>query len=825
MSEPQKEDREYQEDDTTIDAEQIPEKTIIAADDIKPDRLLILPLPNRPVFPHMIIPIILPPGKAANILLNASESPSKFIGLVLKKEKDEESDDTNDIPEVEIEDEQFPDIYSIGTAARIEKVATDDNNAVHAVVSGRARFKIIRMISEDPPAAKVTYFEDVWDKHDKETKAYAISIVNTLKELIKLNPLFNEEMRLSLSESSVNEPGKLSDFAASLTSADKEDLQEVLELIDVNERLKRVLTLLKEETEIARLKEKINKQIEQKLSKQQREFFLKEQLKAIKEELGIEKEGKTTQLEEYEKRLEKLTLPEEVENTIHAELEKFKLISPQSPEFTMLSNYLDWLLALPWGMYSKENYAIARARTILDKEHYGLEKVKERILEFIGVSKLKQSTEGSILCFIGPPGVGKTSLGQAIAKALNRSFFRFSLGGMRDEAEIKGHRRTYIGAMPGKIIQALKRCETANPLIMLDEIDKVGNSFRGDPASALLEVLDPEQNRRFLDHYLDVNFDLSKVLFIATANIVDTIPPALLDRMEVTKMSGYIKDEKIGIARNHLIPKQLEAHGLASGDITIHKSAVGSIIDSYTREAGVRKLEDNIKTIMRKTAADKAEHDNFSKVTVLKSNLDTFLGKKKFTGESFLKLTQPGVVIGLAWTRAGGSILFIESNGAETGKSSFEQTGQLGDVMIESSRIAYAHIRSIWPGYAPEKRKDFFSKNAVHLHVPAGATPKDGPSAGITMGISLISVASGIPVRKKIGMTGELTLTGRVLPIGGLKEKLIAASTYKLKDVIIPEENRPDYEEIPDHLKKGITIHFVKEFKQVTDIVFGDRIG
>jgi ATP-dependent Lon protease len=585
--------------------------------------------------------------------------------------------------------------------------------------------------------------------------------------------------------------------------------------------LKRVLALLKEETEISKLKEKINKQIEQKLSKQQREFFLKEQLKAIKEELGIEKEGKTAQVEEYEERLKEVTLPEEAEKVILGELEKFKLTSPQSPEFTMLSNYLDWLLGIPWGVFSKENYDVSKARKILDEEHSGLDKVKERILEFISVSKLKQSTEGSILCFVGPPGVGKTSLGQAIAKALNRKFFRFSLGGMRDEAEIKGHRRTYIGAMPGKIIQALKRCGTANPLIMLDEIDKVGHSFRGDPASALLEVLDPEQNHAFLDHYIDVNFDLSKVLFIATANIIDTIPPALLDRMDITKMAGYIKDEKIGIAQKHLIPKQMKAHGLTQKDITIRKSALDSIIDDYTREVGVRRLENTLKTIMRKTATHKAEKNNFKKESITKANLEEYLGKKKYMGESFLKLTKPGVVIGLAWTSVGGTILFIESNAIETGKGGFMQTGQLGDVMVESSRIGYSHVRSIWPKYSSKEKQDFFEANSIHLHIPAGATPKDGPSAGITMCVSLFSLASGIPVKKMLGMTGELTLTGRVLPIGGLKEKLLAAHNNKLKEVIIPEENEPDYREIPEHLTKGIKVHFVKEFSEVIKIVFG----
>lgn len=795
--------------------------SLVTARDILPDTAIILPLPNRPVFPQMLVPLILPSGPEADTLIKASESGSKFIGLVLIKEepasprsaesKDHSSDSIN--------------LHKFGTIARIEKISKDENRNVRAILTGFERFKIGRVLSTEPITAKVSYLYDEWDRHDKMIKAYSLSIVQAIKELIKMNPLFSEEMKLSVSDGNINEPGKLADFAASLTSADKEDLQEILESINIATRLKRVLTLLKEETEIAKLKQKINQQIDEKLSKQQREFFLKEQLKAIKKELGLEKDEKTAQLETYEKKIKQLPdIPETAKKVIDAELEKFKLINSQSPEFSVITNYIDWLLSLPWGRYSKENLDVPYAKKIFEKEHYGLEKVKERILEFIGVSKLKGTTEGTILCFVGPPGVGKTSLGQAIAKALNRKFFRFSLGGMKDEAEIKGHRRTYIGAMPGKIIQAMKSCGTANPLIMLDEIDKVGNSFRGDPASALLEVLDSEQNHAFLDHYLDVPFDLSKVLFIATANIMDTIPPPLLDRMEVLKMSGYIKDEKSGIAMKHLIPKQLKAHGLKAKEITISKSAINEIIDNYTREAGVRNLEKSIKTILRKTAAKRAEKPRTRKVTVTKENLEKYLGKPRFLGESLLKLSKPGVVIGLAWTAFGGTIMFIESSAVHTGKSDFTQTGQLGDVMIESSRIALSHLRSIWPKYADKNSRDFFEQNSIHLHVPAGATPKDGPSAGITMGISLFSLASGIAVREKFGMTGELTLTGRVLPIGGLKEKLIAARSAKLKAIIIPGENKPDYDEIPSHLKKGLKAHFVKEFSEVIDIIFGDRL-
>ncbi len=800
------------------DDESTPTATIIPAGDILPETLILLTITQRPVFPHMLIPLILPKNEQSDIVKKASESPSKIIGLVLEK-NEEEGDSETKIEKIEHH------FYRFGTAARIERYTEDPNGMVHVVLTGRSRFSISKFISVDPPAAQVVYHEDEWAHSDREIKAYSASIVNTLRQLVQMNPLFTEEMKISLSEANINEPGRLADFAASLTSAEKEKLQEILEAVDIKERLKLVLTLLKEETEIAKLREKINKQIEEKLTKQQREFFLREQLKAIKEELGIEKDEKTAQVDEFRERLEEINPPDDVRKEIEELLDKFSLISPGSPEYSMLSTHLDWLISLPWGIFSEEILDVARARKILEQEHYGLEKVKERILEFIGVSKLKGSTEGTILCFAGPPGVGKTSLGQAVAKALNRKFFRFSLGGMRDEAEIKGHRRTYIGALPGKIIQAIRTCGTSNPLIMLDEIDKVGSSFRGDPASALLEVLDPEQNHAFRDHYLDVNYDLSKVFFIATANVLDTIPPALLDRMDLMMMPGYIHDEKVGIAMRHLLPRQLKAHGLTAKDVSIPKSTMSDMIDFYTREAGVRRLENTIKAVLRKVAAKKAEKPRTRKITVKKTDLEQYLGKKKFTGESFLKLTKPGVVIGLAWTPVGGTILFIESTAIETGRGSLTQTGQLGDVMVESSRIGYSLIRSLWQKIAPKGKEDFFEKNTIHLHVPAGAIRKDGPSAGITMGISLLSLATGTPVRKMIGMTGELTLTGRVLPIGGLKEKLIAAKTAKLKEVICPEENRADYEEIPENIRKGIKIHFVSEFTQVAKAVFGKDLA
>ncbi len=558
------------------------------------------------------------------------------------------------------------------------------------------------------------------------------------------------------------------------------------------------------------------------MSKNQREFFLREQLKAIKKELGIEKGGKETEVERFEKRIGDLTLPDEARERINEELEKLKLIEPTSPEFNVTRSYLDWLTVLPWGIVSEDNYDINRAETILNEDHYGLKDVKDRILEFLAVGILKGNVSGSILCFVGPPGVGKTSIGKSIARSIDRNFYRFSLGGMRDEAEIKGHRRTYIGAMPGKFIQSMKICKTANPVIMLDEIDKVGASYHGDPASALLEVLDPEQNCDFLDHYLDVRFDLSNVFFICTANQLDTIPRPLLDRMEIIKLAGYILQEKLEIAKRYLIPKQLKAHGLKRSQIQLTVRALRDIIDGYAREPGVRGLENHLKKIMRRVAKEILAGD-VSKVKVDVGDVETYLGKRVFMDENYYKIPRPGVVMGLAWTSMGGDTLFIEATKVHTGKSGFKQTGQLGDVMVESSEIAYTYLRSFLD--EDEAMRDLFEKHFIHLHVPAGATPKDGPSAGITMATALYSLAYGKPVKRHLAMTGELTLTGLVMPIGGLKEKTIAAKRAKVKHLIFPDGNQKDFDELPAHIKKGLTPHFVRTFDDVVEICFGKKKG
>ncbi len=577
------------------------------------------------------------------------------------------------------------------------------------------------------------------------------------------------------------------------------------------------MILLKREVEISKLKVQISKRIEDRLSKQQREFFLKQQLKEIKKELGLAKDEAESEIDKFQKRLKELTLTEEAQERINDELEKLRLLEPASAEFNVTRAYLDWLTILPWGIYTEDNYDTKHASRILERDHYGLRDVKDHILELISVAKLKGGLTGAIILLVGPPGVGKTSVGQSIARSLGRKFYRFSLGGMRDEAEIKGHRRTYIGALPGKFLQAMKTCKTANPLIMLDEIDKVGASFRGDPASALLEVLDPEQNKDFLDHYLDVRFDLSKVLFICTANQLETIPPPLLDRMEIIRLSGYILEEKLEITRRHLLPKQLKAHGLTSKQVIFPLPVIKEMIDGYAREAGVRGVENNIKKILRKSAKAISE-ENVPVVKIKKTDLSEYLGRRVFTEERIFKKPRVGVVMGLAYTALGGATLYVEATPVPANTPGFKQTGQLGQVMIESSEIAYTYIRSI--SRNDEKAINFFAKNLIHLHVPAGATPKDGPSAGITMACAIYSIVFDCPIIENITMTGELTLSGQVMPIGGVKEKVIAARRAKVENVILPEENRDDFEKLDAHIKKNMTAHFVSTFNDVLKICF-----
>ncbi len=805
-------------DDASVDVELLPdeesdgagETDLVLAREVFPGQLPIIPLNHRPLFPKMQVPMIVDNDPLKEMLVDTFKANNKFVGLVLRK------------PAQSAEEEGPPkgaDLYNVGVIAEIlDLQQPHPKGPIQVLLGALERFRITGIVREIPHiVASVDYLFETEMARNDELKAYSLAVVKSLKELIQLNPLHREEMALLMAQSPVNEPGRLADFAAAMTSSQPQELQEVLAAVRIRTRLGKVLLLLQKEIDISKLQVKISKQIEEKLTTQQRQFFLREQLKAIKKELGLEKEGKEAEAERFEKRIEKLTLTDEARERIDEELNKLKLIEPASPEFNVSRSYLDWLTVLPWGIFTKDSYNIAKADRILNRDHYGLEDVKNRILEFLSVGIMRGNISGTILCFVGPPGVGKTSIGRSIARSIGRNFFRFSLGGIQDEAEIKGHRRTYIGALPGKFIQAIKTCKSANPVIMLDEIDKIGQSYRGDPASALLEVLDPEQNRDFLDHYLDVRFDLSNVFFICTANQLDTIPRPLLDRMEIIKLSGYILEEKLQIARRYLLPKQLKAHGVSRDQLTITSRGLRRIIDGYAREPGVRGVENHIKRIVRKSVKRIVE-GHTEKITVDARDVEPLLGKPVFTDDDFFKNPGVGVVTGLAWTSLGGETLAVEATRVDTGKPGFKQTGQLGDVMVESTEIAYTYIRGFLSDN--EKAAAILQKQFVHVHVPAGATPKDGPSAGITMASALYSLATGKRIKRGFAMTGELTLTGRVMPIGGVKEKTIAAKRAGIRNLVFPEANRKDFEELPAHIRKGLKPNYVSTFPDVVEICF-----
>jgi ATP-dependent Lon protease len=798
--------------------DQVPEAApaaggLVLAADMLPEEIYLISGNTKPVFPGMVFPLVLAPGPMAEIIAESARAKGRPIGFVLARE---------DIPDDDPETIRKR-LFHVGTAARILDLQEAPDGAVRVLLQGVKRFELLRLgVRDKKIVAQVVYLKDEPAPSGERLKAVSLAIMNTMRDLMKNNPLFSEEIKTFLSRNTWENPSLLADISVSLTSAAKEELQDILETLNLEKRLEKALFLLRKELDLNELKEKITHQIEEKISKQQREFFLREQLKAIKEELGLEKDTKTGEVERFEQRVKELTLSEEAGKRVEDELNKLRLLPQESPEYGVSRNYLDWLTSLPWGIRSEDKLDVAEARRILDRDHDGLQDVKDRILEFISVAKLRGSIAGSILCLIGPPGVGKTSLGRAIAESLNRKFFRFSLGGMRDEAEIKGHRRTYIGAMPGKFIQTLRATGTENPVIMLDEIDKIGASYQGDPASALLEVLDPEQNKDFLDHYLDVRFDLSKVLFVATANVLDTIPAPLLDRMEVIRLSGYIEEEKLAIGRRHLVPRQLPEHGLSAADIRFTDGGLRAILRGYAREAGVRSFEKAIRSCLRKVAATKAEKGLAKGVVVDAAKVAELLGRPTFLDDVLLKTSHPGIVTGLAWTPLGGSVLVIEAM-AIPGKEGYRITGQLGEVMQESSAIAlsYVHSNAAKLGLPA----DYFPRHQVHLHVPAGATKKDGPSAGITMATALISMASDRKVPPRLAMTGELTLTGKVLPVGGIKEKLIAAGRSGIQDVLLPAHNEKDYEEIPEHVRAGLTAHFVSDYKQVYDLVFAGKLA
>ena len=783
-----------------------------------PKQVFVLPLVRRPFFPGMAAPLVIESGAYFEALKLIAKTDHKCMGLFLTQDED------CDIYKI-----KKSDIYPVGVLARILRIIPMEGGGAQVILNMEKRITIKSMKKSGGilRANIAIHKEPSYKKTSKELKAYAISIISTIKELLKLNPLFKEELQIFLGHSDFTEPGKLADFAVALTTASRTELQEVLATFDLQGRIDKTLILLKKELDVSRLQNSITQKIEGSITKTQREFFLREQLKTIKKELGLEKDEKSQDLAKFEKRLEKRNVPEEAMKMIQEELDKLSVLETQSAEYGVCRNYMDWLTAIPWGITSDETLTLKSAEKVLHEDHYGLEDTKERILEFISVGKLTGGVKGSIICLVGPPGVGKTSIGKSVARALNRKFFRFSVGGMRDEAEIKGHRRTYIGAMPGKIVQALKYTEVMNPVIMIDEVDKMGSGIQGDPASALLEVLDPEQNKDFLDHYLDVRCDLSNVLFIVTANVLDTIPEPLKDRMEILRLSGYVQKEKVEIAKRFLVPRNRKEMGLKASEVSINTSALNQIIHGYAREAGVRGLENDIKKILRKIALkhvrlkEKKKVKEIKKELVSEKTLAKYLGKPKFTTDRFYKRTPVGVCMGLAWTSLGGATLYVEAIQAPAEKTMMKLTGQAGDVMKESSQIAWSYLHSTVLQFVP--KTPFFAKSEVHLHIPEGATPKDGPSAGITMVTALLSLLKDEPILEDLGMTGEITLTGRVLPIGGLKEKLIAAKRSGVKVLIFPHENRRDFEELPDYLKKGLEVHFVEIYDEVYKIAFPQK--
>ena len=769
-----------------------------------PDKVYIIPIHNRPFFPAQVLPVIVNEEPWAETLELVSKSPHHSLALffVDTPPDDPRHFDTKSLPEY-------------GTLVKVHH-ASRENGKLQFVAQGLSRVRISMWLKHHRPPylVEVEYPQQPKEPTD-EVKAYGMALINAIKELLPLNPLYSEELKNYLNRFSPNDPSPLTDFAAALTSATGNELQQVLDCVPMLKRMEKVLPMLRKEVEVARLQKEISAEVNLKIGEHQREFFLKEQLKVIQQELGLTKDDRSADIEQFKQRLEGKTLPTQAQKRIDDEINKLSILETGSPEYAVTRNYLDWASSVPWGVLGEDKLDLKHARKVLDAHHAGLDDIKDRILEFLAVGAYKGSVSGSIVLLVGPPGVGKTSIGKSIAESLGRPFYRFSVGGMRDEAEIKGHRRTYIGAQPGKLVQALKDVEVMNPVIMLDEIDKMGQSFQGDPASALLETLDPEQNVDFLDHYLDLRLDLSKVLFVCTANTLDSIPGPLLDRMEVIRLSGYITEEKVAIAKRHLWPKQLEKAGVAKDKLSISDSALRAVIDGYAREAGVRQLEKQLGKLVRK-AVVKLLADPKAVIKIGPKDLEASLGMPVFRNEQVISGT--GVITGLAWTSMGGATLPIEATRIHTLNRGFKLTGQLGEVMKESAEIAYSYISSNLKQFGGDPK--FFDEAFVHLHVPEGATPKDGPSAGVTMASALLSLARNQPPKTGIAMTGELTLTGHVLPIGGVREKVIAARRQKINELILPEPNRGHFEELPDYLKEGITVHFAKRFTDVAKVLF-----
>ncbi|XP_033820972.2 lon protease homolog, mitochondrial [Periophthalmus magnuspinnatus] len=831
---------------------------------------------RNPVFPRFIKIIEVKNPELMELLRRKVRLAQPYAGVFLKRDDSNESDVV----------ESLDSIYTTGTFVQIHEMQ-DLGDKLRMIVMGHRRIRITRQLDvepeeptvspdsdsepqpkaalslrrkgkrvrRDPPGSLAEQVESKISDADlspelqplpsssilmvevdniqhqsftvtEEVKALTAEIVKTIRDIIALNPLYRESVlqMMQAGQRVVDNPIYLSDMGAALTGAESHELQEILEETAIPKRLYKALSLLKKEYELSKLQQRLGREVEEKIKQTHRKYLLQEQLKIIKKELGLEKEDKDAIEEKFRERLKNRTVPQHVMEVITEELNKLSLLDNHSSEFNVTRNYLDWLTSMPWGSNSEENLSLVRAREVLDEDHYGMDDVKKRILEFIAVSQLRGSTQGKILCFYGPPGVGKTSIARSIARALNREYFRFSVGGMTDVAEIKGHRRTYVGAMPGKIIQCLKKTKTENPLVLIDEVDKMGRGYQGDPSSALLELLDPEQNANFLDHYLDVPVDLSKVLFICTANVVDTIPEPLRDRMEMINVSGYVAQEKLAIAERYLVPQLRTLCGLSEDKASISPDALNLLIRQYCRESGVRNLQKQVEKVFRKVAFCIVNGEQPS-VSVTVENLQEYVGKPLFTVDRMYQDTPPGVVMGLAWTALGGSTLFIETSvrrppaGPENkGEGSLEVTGQLGDVMKESAKIASTFARAFLMKQQPHN--DFLVNSHLHLHVPEGATPKDGPSAGCTIVTALLSLATNKSVRQNLAMTGEVSLTGKILPVGGIKEKTIAARRSGVTCIILPSENQKDFSDLPDYISKGLEVHFVEHYSQIYPIAF-----
>lgn len=778
---------------------------ILPIEQILPQSLNLLPIQGRPIFPGVFSPLQITNEDDQKAVEDAMKADG-FIGIVLVKDESQKNSIKN--------------LCQVGTAARIIKKINLPDGGINVFISTIKRFKIRSALRDKSPSAALVDYLDDEEDNTFQVKALTRALISEMKEISENNPMFSEEMRLNMVN--IDHPGKIADFIASILNIEKNDQQKILETINVRQRMEQVLVFIKKEQELLRIQKKIQNEINERVEKNQRNYFLREELKSIQEELGTDAEGTATDYKKFKEKIDELKFEGEIKESVESELSKFQVMDPNSPEYIGTRNFLELVCALPWKDAAVEDYDVIKAKKILDADHYGLDDVKKRIVEFLAVRKLKKDNKGSILLLVGPPGVGKTSVGRSIARAMNKPYYRFSVGGMRDEAEIKGHRRTYIGAMPGKIIQGLKIAKSRAPVFLIDEVDKMGQDSRGDPASALLEALDPEQNVSFRDNYLDLPFDISDVFFILTANSLDTIPEPLVDRAEIIQIPGYIDQEKIEIARHYLIPKNLAKNGLKKGQVKYTSAALSRIAEEYARESGVRDYEKALDKINRKLVAElltQEKPDTQKILSIDAADLDKYLGKPVFDESSIKRASKPGTAIGLAWTSMGGDTLLLESVSFPSKNAGLTLTGKMGDVMKESAQIAFnwarRHVIS-----CGKKDAKWFDENTVHLHIPEGATPKDGPSAGITMAATFVSLFTGKTLKPNLAMTGELSLTGQVLPIGGLREKTVAAKRNKIKTILIPKQNLRDLDDMPARVKAGIKFIPVSDVSEVIKAAF-----